>query len=386
MKFSQITRILFLLALSLSFVTRGSASSVEGKVIEVLDGERISILSLNHLLKIKLLGVAVPAKGQPYDELARQHLADLVSSKFVVVRYTGLGHDTYLIGTVLLENADVGEQMIRDGVAWYDQSDSSNLTQEERQLYAACEQAARLERRGLWHDESPTPPWKFREAQSPHPRASAPSLTAATPLPGPLPRPRRSAESAVSNKDLMRGITPGSPAGKPVFKRISENGVPGKWSKFQPEGAHFSILAPSDGVEVTYPIIDAQAKLIDIHFAHGESNGVAYVLLWLKGFNDNSTDESATMGTLEGLLKGMNQAAQPAGQGTITAKASRILKLSGYSGKQFTLSGPLSGVVRIFSKQVGDQRELFLLGVLNSGDDEGAAADHFFNSFKISEK
>src|SRR5204863_5239284 len=182
----------------------------------------------------------------------------------------------------------------------------------------------------LWQDESPTPPWKFREAQIPR-SIGQPTASAGSALPGPVPRPRRSGELALSNRDLMQGITPGSLAGKPIYKKISENGVPGKLIKFQPEGGHFSILAPSDGVEITYPIIDAQAKLVDLHWAHGDSNGVLYVLMWLKAFNDNSTDATAAAASIDGLLKGMNHAGEQAKQANIVdVSSSKDLKLGGY--------------------------------------------------------
>jgi hypothetical protein len=68
----------------------------------------------------------------------------------------------------------------------------------------------------------------------------------------------------------------------------------------------------------------------------------------------------------------------------VTAKPVRDISLSGYSGKQYNLSGQtLSGVIRILSRPVGDERELFMLVVLTAPGSESSASQ-FLNSFKIS--
>src|SRR6266576_7358079 len=162
MKFLHFFRILFLLALPLSFSTHGSASSLQGKVIEVLDGERITVISLNRPLKVKLVAIAAPVKEQPYADVATQHLSQLVSDKYVVVRYTSLDDDGYLLGRVTVNDMDVGEQMVRDGVAWYDKSQGADFSDQDRQAYFVCEQAARKEARGLWQDSAAVAPWEFR--------------------------------------------------------------------------------------------------------------------------------------------------------------------------------------------------------------------------------
>ena len=83
-------RILLLLALPLTFSSRGSASSLTGKVVAVTDGERITIISQMHPLKVKLVGIAAPDAKQPYADVAKQHLSDLLLDKYVVVRFTAL--------------------------------------------------------------------------------------------------------------------------------------------------------------------------------------------------------------------------------------------------------------------------------------------------------
>src|SRR6185503_17066916 len=107
MKSSRLFRLLFLLALPLAVCSSGSAASLQGQVTEVADGQSFTIVSQKLPVKIRLIAIAVPASEQSYAGVARQHLADLILNKFVVIRYSAL-QNGFLLGQVLLGNMDVG--------------------------------------------------------------------------------------------------------------------------------------------------------------------------------------------------------------------------------------------------------------------------------------
>jgi endonuclease YncB( thermonuclease family) len=379
----RVIRILFLLALPLAVFSSGSAASLEGKVMEVVDGEDVVVLSLSHLVKIKLIAVAAPEKNQPYAAIARQHLADLVLNKYVRVRYSAL-RDGYIVGQVLLENMDVGAQMLRDGVGWYNKSDETLLGEIERQVYQKSQEAACNERRGLWQEPSPISPWDYRKsqlAQVAPPVKPAKVATFDTSLN--LPRKSASARPGFSSEDLLGGLVqPGSVAGKPQLKPLSPNGSPGRWLRYQPADQHFSILAPSDALEVTVPVLGSDGKSMDLHYILGTAGTSFYYLLWTKGPNGDSTDASTAAEAIKGMLAGINHSTANTGI-YVTANPDQVLNVSGYGGRQYTLdAGPApGGVVRILSKQIGDQRELFLLCVVSPNTD--TSGTNFLNSFKI---
>src|SRR6266516_4315678 len=257
--FRQVIHWLFFLALPLAICGPGSAASLKGKVAEKIDAGTIVVVSANQPVKVKLVAIAVPEKEQSYSSIARQHLSDLILDKYVVVRYSEL-RESFLVGQVLCGNMDVGAQMIRDGVAWYDKLDEKRLSEVEHQIYAESQEAAHTERRGLWQDESPIPPWDFRRAQLASANSNAPSLVRLSPT-------TRRSQAGLSSEDLIGGVIgPGSITGKPDLKPISGEGSPGRWMRYQPADHHFSILAPSDGIEITYPILDGQAKAIEVHY------------------------------------------------------------------------------------------------------------------------
>src|SRR6185369_17064486 len=125
------------------------------KVIEVNSGDVITISNLNRPVRVRLLAVDAPEMDQAFGDVARKHLSDLVYDKPVLVEYAGIAGDHSLNGRVLLEGADVGAQMIRDGAAWVDPSTQHRLSETDREVYEQSEQAARGERRGLWQQANP---------------------------------------------------------------------------------------------------------------------------------------------------------------------------------------------------------------------------------------
>lgn len=357
--------------------------------MEVVDGEDIAVLSQGHLVKVKLIGVAAPDKDQSYAGIARQHLSDLILNKYVVVRYSAL-REGYIVGQILLEKMDVGAQMLRDGVGWYNKSDEANLSEIERQVYQGSQDAARHERRGLWQEESPISPWDYRKARlTPAPSGatqtkgptSHPTLEHLPPLPSSA---RRATQGGFSSVDLVGGMVgAGSVAGKPEIRQLSSDGAPGSWLRYQPADKHFSILMPSDGLEITVPVLDGQGQTMDLHYLSGNSGATVFFVIWGKGPNGASTDDSAAADAIKGIVDGFNRATAQGGGVAVSAEPGRSLKLVGYGGRQYTLNiGAVSGVVRVLSKQTGNERELFMLCVMSAVEGEPSGAD-FFNSFKV---
>src|SRR4029079_14206796 len=137
------------------------AASLFGKVSECNSGDVITISNLNRPVRVRLLGVDAPEMDQAFGDVAKKHLADLVYGKSVLVEYAGISGDHSLNGRVLLEGADIGAQMIRDGAAWVDPGNEHRLSETDREVYEQSELAARLEGRGLRQQDNPVPPWEF---------------------------------------------------------------------------------------------------------------------------------------------------------------------------------------------------------------------------------
>jgi endonuclease YncB( thermonuclease family) len=133
-----------------------------GRVVEITGGASVSLVKEDSSrVEICLRDLDVPEPGQPYSDVAKQHLGDLILGRTVAVRFRGLYEDSdCLMGDVYLEGTNVVLQMVRDGVAWYNEN---TAYPEGSLVYQQSEQAARSEGRGIWQDPHPVPPWVFRD-------------------------------------------------------------------------------------------------------------------------------------------------------------------------------------------------------------------------------
>jgi len=377
---TPVLRILTVITAVLCLPLLAGAATLQAKVVQVESGNTLVVSNINRPLRVRLKAVAPPESGQAFSETARDHLKALVLDKAVFVEYTHLASG-YLEAKVMLDGIDIGSQMLRDGVAWYDHASSYELSDSDRALYAQCEQAARNERRGLWQDPAAVAPWEFRQAQL----AKLQETVRSPSLEQPKRRTPSTRSTGLSSNDLMGGmVAPGSIAGNPSFRQISPQSAPGEWISYKPTSQRFSARVPGNSYEYEYPVLDSDKKIVNINYVMGSDDGGSlYVIMWTRGANDGHTDASLAADTIRGLLDGINKNLERTGQSLrATAGPGRDMKLGDFNGKQYRLSlGSLSAFVRVFSKQVADQREVFMVGAFAGPGAEPSV--QFLNSLKL---
>jgi endonuclease YncB( thermonuclease family) len=70
------------------------------------------------------------------------------------------------LGKVTLDGKNINQEQINRGMAWFYRQYAKELPDQVAALYELSETLARKERRGLWADASPTPPWDFRRGKT----------------------------------------------------------------------------------------------------------------------------------------------------------------------------------------------------------------------------
>ena len=123
---------------------------------DIVDGDTIEVQYGGQVLRVRLEGIDAPELGQPFGEEARQRLANLVSTKRVMVsgaHTAGYGH---LVARVAVDTFETSQTLVREGLAWQYKEYSNDPE------LAALEQAARADQKGLWSARSPMPPWEWR--------------------------------------------------------------------------------------------------------------------------------------------------------------------------------------------------------------------------------
>lgn len=147
----------FLLIFLLTSVSCSADPALRGRIVKVSDGDTIVLLKDNREQRIRLSGIDCPERSQAFGAVARTFTGDLVFSKDVKVLSEGKDQYDRVLGWVYLEDGRcLNHELLRAGLAWHYKAYNSDPD------LADMEDEARAQRRGLWIDPEPVPPWEFR--------------------------------------------------------------------------------------------------------------------------------------------------------------------------------------------------------------------------------
>jgi endonuclease YncB( thermonuclease family) len=135
-----------------------------GRVVEIVDGKTCVIQLGSGKIMVVLQYIEIPEPEQPLHQTVREHLEKLVLDKTVEFLPRGVMKDR-TVGQLLVKNVDVGQQMLRDGAAWYAIPEKSGQDETESLRYLDNETQAKAEKRGVWSIENLQPAWEFRAEQ-----------------------------------------------------------------------------------------------------------------------------------------------------------------------------------------------------------------------------
>jgi micrococcal nuclease len=140
--------------------------SVEGKVTRVDDGDIITVVAEGSSnLEVRLYGIDAPEirrdrePGQPYGDMAKQTLTTMILGKTVTLEIWDIDVDKRMLGIVYLDGRNINKEMLLMGMAWVTHA---HISTPHTHDFFQAEQRARETKRGLWKDDHPVPPWKFR--------------------------------------------------------------------------------------------------------------------------------------------------------------------------------------------------------------------------------
>jgi len=133
-------------------------SSFVAKVVGVSDGDTLTVRSSDETLTIRLYGIDAPETHQPFSTKAKQLVSDLAFGQAITVHPYRYERFNRLIAKIeLSDGRDLGEELVRQGLAWwYEQYAPKDQTLKR------LEQDAKTQKRGLWVEPNPIPPWNYR--------------------------------------------------------------------------------------------------------------------------------------------------------------------------------------------------------------------------------
>jgi endonuclease YncB( thermonuclease family) len=135
------------------------AETFEGKVIRVVDGDSLIVLSKQGRIRVRLKEIDAPELKQPFGKRSQESLTAICANKVGSVLWTEKDRNGRTLGRVWCAGIDANAEQVRRGMAWV-----FDRYVKDRSLYPLQEDA-RAARRGLWADAAPLPPWDWRQAK-----------------------------------------------------------------------------------------------------------------------------------------------------------------------------------------------------------------------------
>jgi endonuclease YncB( thermonuclease family) len=150
--------------LLLAFVTQNAlAISFNGVVVDVHDGDTLTVKTGSTRTKVRLAGIDAPELNQFFGVESRNSLRSLAFNKEVQIET--LKYDKYkrLIGRVMVDGKDLNLEQLKSGAAWVYLAYSAALKRQDRNIYIIAESNAQLDGLGLWKNQAPVAPWIWRQ-------------------------------------------------------------------------------------------------------------------------------------------------------------------------------------------------------------------------------
>lgn len=145
----------FVAALALSF----SLPAFSYQVIGINDGETLTLLVDDKPLKVRLANIDAPERQQPFGRAARKSLHELCFGRDAVYKTQETDRSGTPVAVVTCDGVEANRTQIERGMAWVFDRDNKDFT------LPALQMVARRDRKGLWADADPVPPWEFRRPQ-----------------------------------------------------------------------------------------------------------------------------------------------------------------------------------------------------------------------------
>lgn len=156
-KLKQIVSSWLIASLLLSVPLIAKANTLYGLVVNVADGDTITVLdSTKQQHRIRLLHIDAPERGQAYGRVAQKALTEKINQRQVQVKYKDKDRYGRILGEVFLNDESINLWLVQNGLAW------PYFRYNPPAHYLDAYRVAKLYENGLWRDSNPIEPEAFR--------------------------------------------------------------------------------------------------------------------------------------------------------------------------------------------------------------------------------
>ena len=156
--------------LVLSALAPALAADLEGRVVAIVDGDTLDLLTAEQrTVRVRLAEIDAPEHRQAFGTRAREALSDLAFGKAARVELVDRDRWGRIVGRVYVGvfrepgatpiELEINSDLVRQGFAWVFRK------YRHRPALLELETDAKANRRGLWADVAPVPPWEWRRAR-----------------------------------------------------------------------------------------------------------------------------------------------------------------------------------------------------------------------------
>jgi endonuclease YncB( thermonuclease family) len=140
-----------------------AATTVRGRVVHIIDGDRLIVSVGARHMNVRLSGIDAPERAQDFGQSSRESLHGLCGGKPADIDVVGKDRNGRTLGQVTCAGANANAEQVRRGMAWV----FDRYVKPDSPLYA-LQTEARQARRGLWGQTQQVPPWQWRQAKHKH--------------------------------------------------------------------------------------------------------------------------------------------------------------------------------------------------------------------------
>jgi micrococcal nuclease len=152
---------LFVIFFLLIFLLTRSVSAAEtfaGRVVGVIDGDTIRVAHDLKSVMVRLYGVDCPEIKQAGGKAARALVRRLAFGRVLLIESKGKDRYKRIIGRVyLLSGNTLSRELVKAGKCWWYRKYAP-----DDQYLEELEAEAKADKRGVWADTDPIPPWEWR--------------------------------------------------------------------------------------------------------------------------------------------------------------------------------------------------------------------------------
>ena len=150
---------LIVLLCFMSLVGNLRAETISCRVVEIHDGDTITVLSPGGArIKIRLDGIDAPELDQSFGPQAKQALSGMVFGRIIALQISGTDRYKRMLATAYVDKSNVNLSLVFYGFAWHYAEYSKDRSLANAQVRAQTAQS------GLWQETNPTSPWEWRTA------------------------------------------------------------------------------------------------------------------------------------------------------------------------------------------------------------------------------